>query len=74
MKYLYKYPQRKYPYEQLVQESVSCNRDVVEFELLDTGIFDDDRYWDVFIEVSRSALQRCMCSLTRWFLVRERRG
>ena len=52
MKYLYKYPQRKYPYERLVQESVSRNRDVVEFELLDTGIIDDDRYWDVFIEVS----------------------
>lgn len=51
MKYLYKYPQRKFPYEQLVQESVSRNRDVVEYELLDTGLFDDDRYWDVFVEV-----------------------
>lgn len=56
MKFLYKYPQRKFPYEQLVQESLSRNRDVVEFELLDTGIFDDDRYWDVFIEVSLTLL------------------
>jgi hypothetical protein len=57
MKFLYKYPQRKFPYEQLVQESVSRSRDVVEFELLDTGIFDDDRYWDVFIEVSLITFQ-----------------
>lgn len=52
MKFLYKYPQHKFPYEQLVEESLSRNPDDAEFELLDTGIFDDDRYWDVFIEVS----------------------
>ncbi|KAF8308384.1 hypothetical protein DL93DRAFT_2064037 [Clavulina sp. PMI_390] len=53
MKYLYKYPQQKFPYDQLVQESVSRSREVVEYELLDTGIFDDDRYWDVFIEYAK---------------------
>jgi hypothetical protein len=52
MKYLYKYPQRPYPYEELVRESASRGRDVTEFEILDTDAFDDDRYWDVFVEVS----------------------
>lgn len=52
MKYLYKYPQRKFPYDQLVQESAGRSREVVEYELLDSGIFDDNRYWDVFVEVS----------------------
>jgi hypothetical protein len=51
MKFLYKYPQRKYPYEQLVRESLARGREVNEFELLDTDIFEDDKYWDVFIEV-----------------------
>ena len=51
MKYLYKYPQRAYPYEDLVCENQSRSRDVSEFELTDTGTFDDNRYWDIFIEV-----------------------
>lgn len=51
MKYLYKYPQKAYPYEQLVRENVNRSRDVVEYELLDTGILDEERYWDVFVEV-----------------------
>lgn len=51
MKMLYKYPQRPYPYERLVRESTMRNRDVDEFEITDTDMFDDDRYWDIFIEV-----------------------
>lgn len=51
MKYLYKYPQRPYPYDELVKENASRSRDVAEFEIMDTGIFDDDRYWDIFVEV-----------------------
>lgn len=51
MKYLYKYPQRQFPYEQLVKESGSRSRDEPEYELIDTGIFNDDRYWDIFVEV-----------------------
>jgi hypothetical protein len=54
MKFLYKYPQRRYPYEELVNENVHRDRNVEEYEILDTNIFDDDRYWDVFIEVSCS--------------------
>ncbi|KAJ3487448.1 hypothetical protein NLI96_g3527 [Meripilus lineatus] len=53
MKYLYKYPQKAYPYEQLVRENVNRSRDVVEYELLDTGILDEERYWDVFVEYAK---------------------
>src|SRR5258708_3634455 len=53
MKYLYKYPQREYPYEWLVNESRNRGGRDREFELLDTGIFDDDRYFDVFIEYAK---------------------
>jgi hypothetical protein len=51
MKFLYKYPQRRFPYEELVTENQRRNRDMPEFEILDTDAFDDDRYWDVFVEV-----------------------
>lgn len=51
MKYLYKYPQRPFPYEELARESISRGRDVTEYELMDTDAFDEDRYWDVFVEV-----------------------
>ena len=58
MKYLYKYPQREYPYDALVRESSNRSRDVGEFEITDTDAFDDDKYWDVFIEVSLFFLAR----------------
>ena len=51
MKFLYKYPQGAFPYEQLVRESQTRGRDVPEYEILDTDAFDDNRYWDVFVEV-----------------------
>jgi hypothetical protein len=51
MKFLYKYPQKAYPYEDLVRENQHRSREVVEFEILDTDVFDKDRYWDVFVEV-----------------------
>lgn len=53
MKYLYKYPQRPYPYEQLVRESGNRSRDVNEFEILDTDAFEDNKYWDVFVEYAK---------------------
>lgn len=52
MKYLYKYPQRRFPYEKLVEESTQRSRDVVEYEITDTDAFEEDRYWDIFVEVS----------------------
>jgi hypothetical protein len=55
MKYLYKYPQSAYPYEDLVKTNSNCSRNELEYELLDTGIFDDDRYFDVFVEYAKSS-------------------
>ncbi|HWD92953.1 MAG TPA: glucosidase [Verrucomicrobiae bacterium] len=56
LKMLYKYPQREYPYCQFIEESERRKTDCCqpEFELLDTGIFDDDRYWDVFVEYAKA--------------------
>ncbi len=54
MKYLYKYPQRAFPYAQLVEINRERSRDDLEFELLDTGVFDDDRYFDVFVEYAKA--------------------
>ena len=51
MKFLYKYPQGEYPYDQLKEENQNRSRDVTEFELMDTDVFDEDRYWDIFVEV-----------------------
>ncbi len=53
MKYLYKYPQREYPYRDLVEMNGRRSREEMEYELLDTGIFDDDRYFDVFVEYAK---------------------
>lgn len=53
MKMLYKYPQEAYPYEQLVRESQMRGRDVTEFEITDTDLFDESRYWDIFVEYAK---------------------
>ncbi|MBI4905562.1 MAG: glucosidase [Acidobacteria bacterium] len=53
LKMLYKYPQREFPYSWLVEENRRRGKDAPEFELLDTGAFDDDRYFDVFIEYAK---------------------
>ncbi len=54
MKCLYKYPQAEFPYARLVEESQRRTRDDTEFELLDTGIFDGNRYFDVFVEYAKA--------------------
>jgi len=55
MKWLYKYPQAEYPYARLVEENRRRAGQGAEFELLDTGIFDDDRYFDVFVEYAKAS-------------------
>jgi hypothetical protein len=55
MKYLYKYPQNAYPYGDLIETNRRRGRDGWEYELLDTGIFNDDRYFDVFVEFAKAA-------------------
>jgi hypothetical protein len=57
MKYLYKYPQAEYPYARLLEENRSRGKDQPEFELLDTGIFDDNRYFDVFAEYAKAGVE-----------------
>ena len=58
MKYLYKYPQREFPYRDLVETNRSRSREEFEYELLDTGIFDDDRYFDMFVEYAKGRPRR----------------
>ncbi len=55
MKFLYKYPQRAFPYADLIEENRRRTRQDPEYELLDTGIFEDDRYFDVFVEYAKAA-------------------
>jgi hypothetical protein len=55
MKYLYKYPQLEFPYVKLVEENRRRNGRGFEYELLDTGIFDEDRYFDIFIEYAKAS-------------------
>ncbi len=55
MRMLYKYPQAAFPYQQLIDENRRRSRKEPEYELLDTGIFDDSRYFDVFVEYAKSA-------------------
>ncbi len=52
---LYKYPQRAFPYAELVEENRRRGREAPEYELLDTGVFDDDRYFDVQVEYAKAA-------------------
>ena len=55
MKYLYKYPQAAYPYDDLVETNGARSAEDFEYELLDTGIFDEDRYFDVFVEYAKES-------------------
>ena len=54
MKYLYKYPQQEFPYRDLVETNGRRSREEFEYELLDTGVFDADRYFDVFVEYAKA--------------------
>src|SRR5499426_2883383 len=64
MKYLYKYPQTGYPYDQLVGTNRHRNRYELEYELLDTGVFANDRYFDVFVEYAKAAPEDILVRLT----------
>jgi hypothetical protein len=55
MKYLYKYPQAAFPYDDLIETNKRRNRGDMEYELLDTGAFNGDRYYDVFVEYAKQA-------------------
>jgi len=64
MKYLYKYPQDAFPYSDLVETNRRRNRDDGEYELLDTGIFDNDRYFDVFVEYAKQTPEDILIEIT----------
>jgi hypothetical protein len=64
MKYLYKYPQRAYPYDELVRKNHSRGRGEQEFELIDTGAFDQDRYFDVFVEYAKATPDDLLIQIT----------
>src|SRR5215468_9020034 len=64
MKYLYKYPQRAYPYEEIVKTNKARTRNELEYELLDTGAFDDDRYFDVFVEYAKASAEDILIRIT----------
>jgi hypothetical protein len=64
MKYLYKYPQAAYPYADLVDTNRSRSRHEFEYELLDTGVFDQDRYFDVFVEYAKASPEDILIEIT----------
>ncbi|MGH9253795.1 MAG: MGH1-like glycoside hydrolase domain-containing protein [Vicinamibacterales bacterium] len=64
LKFLYKYPQRAYPYADLVRENRARGKYDLEYELLDTGVFDDDRYFDVFVEYAKGAPEDILIRIT----------
>jgi hypothetical protein len=64
MKYLYKYPQRAFPYADLVETNRRRSRQEFEYELLDTGVFEGDRYFDVFLEYAKSGPDDILVKIT----------
>ena len=64
MKALYKYPQQAFPYAQLVEENRRRDRREPEFELLDTGVFNDNRYFDVFVEYAKASAEDILIRIT----------
>src|SRR5256886_6613239 len=64
MKYLYKYPQRAFPYADLVEENRRRDRRAPEYELIDTGVSDDDRYFDVVVEYAKAAPDDVLVRIT----------
>ena len=64
MKYLYKYPQAAYPYSDLEAQNGQRSREEMEYELLDTGVFNEDRYFDVFIEYAKAGPEDILVRIT----------
>src|ERR1700688_4527788 len=64
MKFLYKYPQAAFPYAELLEENRSRGKSEPEYELLDTGIFDDNEYFDVFVEYAKAGPEDILIRIT----------
>jgi hypothetical protein len=66
MKFLYKYPQAEFPYTWLVEENRRRGKRDPEFELMDTGIFDENRYFDIFVEYAKATAEDLLISITAY--------
>jgi hypothetical protein len=66
LKYLYKYPQAAFPYEQLRRENAQRNRREPEYELIDTGVFSENRYFDIFLEYAKASSEDILVRITAW--------
>ena len=66
MKYLYKYPQREFPYKDLVETNGKRSRQELEYELSDTGIFDENRYFDVVFEMAKDDDEELVFRITAY--------
>jgi hypothetical protein len=64
MKYLYKYPQAAYPYGDIIHTNQRRGRAGLEYELIDTGVFDSDRYFDVFVEYAKASAEDLLIQIT----------
>jgi hypothetical protein len=64
LKYLYKYPQSAFPYGELIETNRGRNRYEFEYELINTGVFDDDRYFDVFVEYAKGGPEDILAQIT----------
>jgi hypothetical protein len=64
MKYLYKYPQAAFPYADLVETRRRRSRHEFEYEILDTGVFDQDRYFDVLVEYAKESPEDILIQIT----------
>ncbi|RZK37959.1 MAG: glucosidase [Pedobacter sp.] len=66
MKMLYKYPQQAYPYDKLLRENQRRSKEEKEYELIETGIFDQNEYFDIFIEYAKAAEEDILISITAY--------
>ena len=64
LKMLYKYPQQAFPYTQLLEENQKRNKQQTEYELIDTGVFDEDRYFDIFVEYAKADVHDVLMRIT----------
>ena len=64
LKLLYKYPQQAFPYQQLLKENARRTREQDEFELIDTGVFDEDRYFDIYVEYAKADTDDILIRIT----------
>jgi hypothetical protein len=66
LQFLYKYPHAAFPYDQLVAENAARTRHQPEYELIDTGVFNENRYFDVFVEYAKVTFEDIVVRITAW--------